>query len=88
MFPVPRLVVLIVVDPLPIANSVVVFELPTMLQFLTVLFVAAFGPVAVCSHTTALDVTVLVFVIVRILDATEGGQTVFVPPEFDPSIVT
>ena len=73
--------------PLPIPNNVVVFELPTRLQFLMVLLVAPSDPFD-CSQMTADVVLVFVFVIVRSLVATEEGQFVLADDPSDPSIIT
>ncbi len=73
---VPKLVVLIVADPLPAPNKVCVTPLPVRIQFLTILLVAASAPAVVCNHTTALLVPTFVLVSVRFLEAAETGQTV------------
>ena len=85
---VPRLVVLTVVLPEPIPNRVVVFELPTMIQFFTVLLVALLVPVPVCNHTTAPVVLVLFDVIVKLRVAADAGQIVFAVDPLLPSNVT
>ena len=85
---VPRLDVLTLVLPEPIPNRVVVLELPTMIQFLTVLFVALFVPVPVCNHTTAPEVLVLFDVIVKLRVAADAGQMVFAVDPLLPSRVT
>src|SRR2546430_2316499 len=68
LFPVPRLVTLIVLLPEPTPNKVVVLLVPTRLTFLIVLFVAPSGPAAVWSQITAEDAPPLVFVMVRSRD--------------------
>ena len=76
---VPRLERLTVELPIPIPNSVVVLLLPTTLRFFIELPLAEFGD-AVCSHTTAPVVLVLVSEMVML-------RSVPVPP-LEPSMVT
>src|SRR2546430_17621796 len=67
LFPVPRLVTLIVLLPDPTPNVVAVLLKPTRLTFLIVLWVAPSGPAAVWSQMTA-PPGLLVFVMVRSRD--------------------
>src|SRR5262245_25282981 len=73
LLPVPRLLVPMVLLPIPRPNNVVVFELPTRLVLITWLLVAPSAPL-LCNHTTALEVPALVLVMVKLREAVEGGQ--------------
>ena len=90
LFPVPKVPVEIVEEPEPTPTNVVVLLLPTRLQFLIVLLVAAgVVPVAaVCNQITALEVPVLVCIKVKSLDADEAGQTVLAVLFNEPSMIT
>src|ERR1041385_3528499 len=79
LLPVPRLVMLMVVPPDPTPINVCVLPLPTRFTFLITLFVAATAPGLVWSQTTALDVLVLLFVMVRSRDEVLLFDSLMVP---------
>jgi hypothetical protein len=87
LLPVPKLDNEIKGPPLPSPIRVVAFENPEILQFMTLILVAPSVPFDV-NHTTALEVPVLEFDIVRSLEAEDAGQILFGVPAVLPSIVT